>query len=78
MDKLDLCGNGDVSGVFRSRHAQQKVQLVKEKFGLHDCQILPVANYISGPTQNIKGDVLALLAINNIIEESFAYIEHAV
>lgn len=78
MDKLDLCGNDDVSGVFRSRHAQQKVQLVKEKFGLHNCKILPVANYINGPTQNIKGDVLALLAMNNIIEESLAYIENAV
>lgn len=32
VDNLDLCGNGDVSGVFRSRHAQQKVQQVKEKF----------------------------------------------
>lgn len=62
VDKLDLCGNGDVSGVFRSRHVQQKVQLVKEKFGLHDCQILPVANYIKKSGQNIQKDVLALLA----------------
>lgn len=62
VDKLDLCGNGDVSGVFRSRHAQQKVQQVKEKFVLHDCQFLPVANYIRESAQNIKEDVLALLA----------------
>lgn len=78
VDTLDLCGNGDVSGVFRSRHAQQKVQKVKEKLVLHDCQFLPVANYIRESTQNIKEDVLALLAMNNIIEESLAYIENEV
>lgn len=78
VDNLDLCGNGDVSGVFRSRHAQQKVQQVKEKFVLHDCQFLPVDNYIRESAQNIKEDVLALLAMNNIIEESLAYIENEV
>lgn len=70
VDKLDLCGNGDVSGVFRSRHAQQKVQQVKEKFVLHDCQFLPVANYIREAAQNIKEDVLALLVQRIILSRN--------
>lgn len=78
VDKLDLCGNGDVSGVFRSRHAEKKVELAKKEFCLRDCQILPVANYVRGTRQNINEDVLALLAIDNVLEESLAYIKNEV
>lgn len=80
VEKLDLCGNGDVSGVFRSRHAEKKVEFAKKEFCLRDCQILPVANYVRGTLtrQNINEDVLALLAIDNVLEESLAYIKNEV
>lgn len=76
VDKLDLCGSGDLSGIFRSRHAQIKVNQAKQLFDFHDCQILPIANYTNGSTQNNPQDVLALLALDNILQEAMAYIDN--
>lgn len=76
MDKLELCGSGDVDGIFWSRHADIKVKLAKKTFGLQDNQILPIANYVGGTRQQIPQDVLALLAMNNILEEARAYISN--
>lgn len=78
VDKLELCGSGEVSEVFRSRHAYQKVNKAKGTFGLQDNQILPIASYVRGTTQNLSQDVLALLALENILEEAVAYIKHGV
>lgn len=78
VDKLELCGSGDVSEIFRSRHANQKVNIAKRTFGLQDNQILPIASYVQGTTQKLPQDVLALLAIDNILEEALAYIKHNV
>lgn len=76
VDRLDLCGSGDLSGIFRSRHAQTKVKQAKRLFDFHDCQILPIANYTKGNTQNNPQDVLALLALDNILQEAMAYIDN--
>uniref|UniRef100_A0A8W8LW44 Uncharacterized protein n=2 Tax=Magallana TaxID=2171616 RepID=A0A8W8LW44_MAGGI len=78
VDKLDLCGSGDLSGIFLSRHVNIKVDLAKQTFGLNDCQILPVVNYVKGNTQNITQDVLALTAIDSILEEALSYISEQV
>lgn len=76
MDRLELCGSGEVSGIFWSRHADIKVKLAKKAFGLQDNQILPIANYVGGTRQQLPQGVLALLAMDNILEEALAYIKN--
>lgn len=76
MDKLDLCGLGDCSGIFQSRHASKKVQLAKTIFGVRDSQIQPIANYVDETRRNIIKDMLALQAILNILLEAVSYIEN--
>lgn len=76
MDKLDLCGLGDCSGIFQSRHASKNVQLAKTIFGVRDSQIQPIANYVDETRRNIIKDMLALQAILNILLEAVSYIEN--
>lgn len=78
VDLLDLCGSGKVKGIFKSRHVDIKVKLAKGKFGLQDCQILPMVNYVDGFERNITQDVLSLLTLQNILEEALAYIKNEV
>lgn len=47
-----------------------------KNFGLQDCQILPIVNYGNGLEQNITQDVLALLTIDNILQEALSYIKN--
>lgn len=72
VDKL--CGAGELNGIFKNEKVKSKVEEAKKIFRFHDCQVLPVANYVSGTTQNITQDVLALLAMNNIVQEALLYI----
>lgn len=72
VDKL--CRAGELNGIFKNEKVKNKVEEAKKIFRSHDCQVLPVANYVSGTTQNITQDVLALLAINNIVQEALLYI----
>lgn len=76
MDKLDLCGLGDCSAIFQSRHASKKVQLAKTIFGVHDNQIQPIANYVDETRRSNIKDILALQAILNIFQEALTYIEN--
>lgn len=78
VDALDLCVFGDLTKIFLSRHVQQKVQLAKETFMLHDSHILPIASYVTGTTQNIAQDILALQAIESIINEAIIYIQNEI
>lgn len=77
VDQLNLCGfHGDLSGIFRSRQMKLKADLAERNFGIQHCQVLPIANYVSGMEQNITQDVLALLTIDNILQEAIAYIKN--
>lgn len=76
VDTLDLCNAGSLNEIFRSKHAEKKVKTVKEKFDFHDCKIWPIANYVTGTNQDITRDVLALLSLDNILEEAITYIEN--
>lgn len=76
MDKLELCGSGEVGGIFWSRQVDIKVKLAKETFGLQDNQILPIANYVGETKQQLPKDILALQAMDNILEEALAYIKN--
>lgn len=77
VDQLNLCGNdGDLSGIFQSRQVKLKVETATKNFSLQDCQILPIANYVTGMEQNTTQDVLALLTIDNILQEALSYIEN--
>lgn len=78
VDKLDMCVYGDLTKLFVSRHVQRKVELAKEIFSLQDIQVLPVANYVKGTTQNIAQDILALQAIENILNETISYLENLI
>lgn len=78
VDKLDMCVYGDLTKLFVSRHVQRKVELAKEIFSLQDIQVLPVANYVKGITQNIAQDILALQAIENILNETISYLENLI
>lgn len=76
-DQLNLCGyNGDLSGIFQSRQVKLKVEMAIKNFGLQDCQILPIVNYVNGMEQNITQDVLALLTIDSILQEALSYIKN--
>lgn len=77
VDQLRLCGfPSDLSGIFKSRQMDLKVQLAIKNFSLQDCQVLPIANYAHGFEQNITQDVLALLTIDNILQEAISYIKN--
>lgn len=76
VDTLELCNAGSLNEIFRSKHAEKKVDTVKNKFGFHDCQIWPIANYVTGINQDITRDILALLSLDNILEEALTYIEN--
>lgn len=78
VDKLDMCVYGDLTKLFVSRHVQRKVELAKVLFKLQDIQVLPVANYVKGITQNIAQDILALQAIENILNETISYVGNSI
>ncbi|XP_062606342.1 interferon-induced protein 44-like [Saccostrea cucullata] len=74
VDELDLYSDGDLSSVFRSRHAKLKFEAAKVKFALQDNQVRPIANYVTGPNQNLAQDILALITVKSIVEEALVYI----
>lgn len=76
VDQLNLCGDGNLSGIFRSRQVNRKVESVQKMFGIQENQILPIANYVNGMTQNIVQDVLALLTIDEILQDAISYIQN--
>lgn len=77
MDKL--CQSGELDSIFRNEKAKSKVEEAKKIFRCHDCQVLPVANYVSGTTQNsITKDILGLIAMNNILQEALSYIQNEI
>lgn len=78
VDQLDLCIPGDLSGIFKSKQMADKVRLAKEKFGLQESQILPIASYVQETRQNITKDVLALQAVENILSEALEYVKNQV
>lgn len=78
VDKLDLCVFGDLTKIFVSKHVKDKVQLAKRIFMLQDSQILPIANYVEGITQNIAQDILGLQALENILNEALSYINNQI
>lgn len=78
IDNLDLCAAGDLSSLFVSRQAERKVNIAKAIFRLHDSQILPIANYVRGTTQNVNQDILTLQAVENILNEAVSYIENQI
>lgn len=73
-----LCHPNNMDGIFRNEKVYKAVEEAKTMFHVHDCQVLPIANYVQGTTQNITQDVLALLAINNIVQEAISYIENEI
>ena len=75
MDKLDLCRARELDGIFISRDAQLKVEAAKRAFDMQGNQILPVANYNKDSIQDYKIDVLALQAIENILQEAIVFIK---
>lgn len=74
MDQLELYELGSVRSIFRSRDAKLKVEKAKLKFDLQDNQILPVANYVYGTSQDVDRDVLVLQAVKNILQEVLSFI----
>lgn len=74
MDQLELYELRSVRSIFFSRDAKIKVERAKRKFDVQDNQILPVANYVSGTTQDVNRDVLALQAAKSILQEALSFI----
>lgn len=72
VDRLHLGEPNQLHGIFKNRVLYDKVRKVKEIFGLQDCHILPIANYVNSDKQNLNQDVLALLALDNILQETVA------
>lgn len=75
-DKPEVCGVSGLSNIFWSTEAKNKVEDAKSLFALQDCQVYPIANYVSGTKQTVPKDVLALLAMNNIMQEALLYIKY--
>lgn len=78
VDTPDLCIPGDLSGIYKSKHMADKVRLAKNKFELQESQILPIASYVQETRQNITKDVLALQAVENILNEALGYVKNQV
>lgn len=78
VDTLDLCIPGDLSGIYKSKQMADKVRLGKNKFELQESQILPIASYVQETRQNITKDVLALQAVENILNEALGYVKNQV
>lgn len=76
VDTLDLCIPGDLSGIYKQM--ADKVRLSKNKFELQERQILPIASYVQETRQNITKDVLALQAVENILNEALGYVKNQV
>lgn len=57
---------------------EEKVNEAKEEFCLQDCQILPIANYVTGTEKQLDKDILALLTMDNILEEALTYIKNEI
>lgn len=74
----NVCRPAELNSIFWNEKAYNKVEEAKKIFGFQDCQILPIANYVRGTTQNITQDVLALLALDNIVQEALSYIENEI
>lgn len=72
MDKLHPGEPDQLSGIFHNRLLYDKVKKVKEICSLQDCHILPIANYVNSDKQNLNQDILALLALDNILQETLA------
>lgn len=72
VDKLHPGEPDQLSGIFHNRLLYDKVKKVKEIFSLQDCHILPIANYVNSDKQNLNQDILALLALDNILQETLA------
>lgn len=72
VDKLHPGASDKLSGIFHNRLIYDKVRKVKEIFSLQDCHILPIANYVNSDQPNLNQDVLALLALDNILQETLA------
>lgn len=72
VDKLHPGASDKLSGIFHNRLIYDKVRNVKEIFSLQDCHILPIANYVDSDQPNLNQDVLALLALDNILQETLA------
>lgn len=78
VDTLDLCIQGDLSGIYKSKQMADKVRLAKDKFELQESPILPIASYVQETRQNITKDVLALQAVENILNEALGYVKNQV
>lgn len=76
VDELDLCVFGDLTKTFVSRHVKNKVESAKKMFRVQDSQVLPIASYVHGVTQNIAQDILALQAVESILNEALSYINN--
>lgn len=72
VDKLHPGASDKLSGIFHNRLIYDKVRKVKEIFSLQDCHILPIANYVNSDQPNLNQDVLTLLALDNILQETLA------
>lgn len=55
-----------------------KIRLAKDKFELQESKILPIASYVQETRQNITKDVLALQAVENILNEALGYVKNQV
>ena len=77
MDTLDLCKETPLENIYRSRDVKAKMDKARNMFGLTDTHILPVVNYLSDDqVRIITKDVLALQALDNILQQALSFIEN--
>lgn len=75
IDMLSVCKkHPKLDYVYWSPTVKEKVEAAQEKFGLSKASILPVANYVDEMKPTIPNDILALDALDNILQQALFFI----
>lgn len=76
VDMLDLCkSHPDLKNIYWSSAVKSKVDAAGQKFCLRNAYILPVANYVDEIQPTITKDILALEALDNILQQAVFFIK---
>lgn len=76
MDLLDLCkSHKELKYIYWSKDVKSKVEAAADRFKLRNAYILPVANYVDETEPTITTDVLALEALDNILQQAVFFIK---
>ncbi|XP_078310080.1 interferon-induced protein 44-like [Crassostrea virginica] len=76
VDRLNLCkSHPQLKYIYWSKVVKEKVETAGYTFCLRNAYILPIANYVNETEPTITTDVLALEALDNILQQAVFFIK---